>query len=195
MKTSIKFFAAAAAAVALGSIAPVWAQQASDSPAQQATGQGKGQGMGMQGHGKRGGHGRAMPTAADVTARLDRLKAELQITPEQAQAWQQFADTARSQAEARAARRAQMQDRMQARQTPADGSSAAPPADRDALRAQMKQQRDADRTARDAARAALYAVLSPEQKALADQKLRSARHQGHRHGHRHGAQAGARAAS
>lgn len=84
----------------------------------------------------------------------------------------------REQAEARLTLRTAMQARMQ---DPAAAASIDHAAQRDA----MMKLRESDQAARDTARQALYAVLSPEQKALADQRLGAGL--GHRMGgaHRH----------
>jgi Spy/CpxP family protein refolding chaperone len=169
MKTSTKIIAAAAAAVALGAGGLVFAQQ----------GQGHmghtGAGMGMHG----GGHGgmRGAESAADVTARLATVKIELKITAAQEPAWQKFEGVVRQQADARQAMRSTMQARMQ-------DPNAAAGVDHAAQRESMMTLREGNRAERDAARQALYAVLTPEQRTLADQKLSAG--QGHRMGtHKH----------
>lgn len=178
MKTSTKIIAAAAAAVALGAGGLVFAQQGQGHMGRMGQGGQMGQmgaGMGMQG----GGHGgmRGTESAADVTARLATVKSELKITAAQETAWQKFEGVVRQQADTRQAMRGAMQARMQ------DPKSAAE-VDHAAQRESMMKLREASQAERDAARQALYAVLSPEQKALADQKLAAG--QGQRKGmHKH----------
>lgn len=159
MKTSTKFIAAAAAAVALGAGGLVFAQQGEGHMGHMGH---MGAGMGMQG----GSHGgmRGAESAADVTDRLATVKTELKITAAQEPAWQKFEGVVRQQADARQAMRSSMQARMQ-------DPKAADSVDHAAQRESMVKLRDGNRAERDAARQALYAVLTPEQKTLADQKL------------------------
>lgn len=123
---------------------------------------------------------RTPPTAAQVSERLGTLKTELKITAAQEGAWKQYEDTVRRQAAEREKFHAQMAERMKAGTRP-DAK------ERDAMRAQF----DAGRDARTKARDALYAALTPEQKTLADQKMRHGGRgeRGGRHGGpgRHGA--------
>ncbi len=164
MKTSTKIIATVAATLALGAGGLVFAHQ----------GQGgmgnMGPGMGMQG----GGHGgmRGAEGDADITARLATVKNELKITTAQEPAWQKFEGVVRQQADARRAMRSTMQARMQ-------DPNAAASIDHAAQRDSMMKLREGNRAERDAARQALYAVLTPEQKTLADQKLSAG------HGRRH----------
>ena len=172
MKTSTKIIAAAAAVVALGAGGLVFAQQGEGHMGHQGQ---MGAGMGMQD----GGHGgmRGSENAADVTARLATVKTELKITTAQEPAWQKFEGVVRQQADARQSMRSTMQARMQ-------DPKAAASVDHAAQRESMMKLRDGNRAERDAARLALYAVLTPEQKTLADQKLNADK--GHRMGmHKH----------
>jgi Spy/CpxP family protein refolding chaperone len=83
----------------------------------------------------------------------------------------------RQQADARQALRTSMQARMQ-------DPAAAAKIDHTAQRETMQKLREVNQAERDKAREALYAVLSPEQKQLADQRLGG--NTGHRKGgHRH----------
>jgi Spy/CpxP family protein refolding chaperone len=129
-------------------------------------GMGPGMGRGMHGGmhgGMRGGmHGPDTPAVA--AARLSDLKTELKITEAQEGAWQGFVAVVQQQAEQRQAMQAQMRARMQDPQ--------AAPVDRAARHAEMTALRDAYFKARSEALTGLYAVLTPEQKALADQQLR-----------------------
>lgn len=115
------------------------------------------------------------PTAAQVSERLGTLKTELKITAAQEGAWKQYEDTVRRQAAEREKFHAQMAERMKAGTRP-DAK------ERDAMRAQF----DAERDARTKARDTLYAALTPEQKTLADQKLRHGGRDGHEGHHGHG---------
>jgi hypothetical protein len=178
MKTSTKIIAAAAAAIALGAGGLVFAQQGQGHMGNMGRMGQMGQigaGMGMHG----GGHGgmRGAESAADVAARLAAVKTELKITAAQETAWQKFEGVVRQQADTRQAMRGAMQARMQ-------DPKAAAEVDHAAQRESMMKLREASQAERDAARQALYALLSPEQKALADQKL--AVGQGQRKGmHKH----------
>lgn len=187
MKTSTKIIATAATAIALGAGGLVFAQQGQGHMGRMGQGgqggqmgqmgTGMGMGMGMQGGGPGGMRG--TQSATDVTARLATVKAELQITAAQEAAWQKFEGVVRQQADARQAMRGAMQARMQ-------DPKAAAEVDHAAQRESMMKVREAHQAERDAARQALYAVLSPEQKALADQKLGAGQGQGQRKGmHKH----------
>lgn len=172
MKTSTKIIAAAAATVALGAGGLVFAQQGEGHMGHQCQKDG---GMGM----RDGCHGgmRGAESAADVTTRLATVKTELKITTAQEPAWQKFEGVVRQQADARLAMRSAMQARMQ-------DPKAVASVDHAAQRESMMKLREGNRAERDAARQALYAVLTPEQKTLADQKLNA--DQGHRMGmHKH----------
>lgn len=107
---------------------------------------------------------------AMADARMAYLKSELNITPAQETSWKAFADQRKQQVEAMLALRASVQ-----------GSAQATAPERLELRSQMmkKRQEQMEKTA--AAFRQLYAVLTPEQKALANQRVgmrgaRSARH-------------------
>jgi len=123
-------------------------------------GMGMGSGMGWGMHG--GMHG-GMYGADNAAARLADLKSELKITAAQDGAWQSFVAVMQQQAAARDALRAQMQGQMQ-------GPNATP-ADRSAHFEAMSKFRDEHLAARSAALKDLYAVLTPEQKLIADQRL------------------------
>jgi len=127
-------------------------------------GPGAGPGMGM-GMGP-GMHGRG-PGAADaaaVGARFDALKAEIKITAAQEAAWQAYVTVVQQQVEQRQALRTQMQAQMHDPQ-------AAATVDRAAHYEAMSKVRETHLAARQAALNDLFAVLSPEQKALAEQRL------------------------
>jgi hypothetical protein len=108
-----------------------------------------GRGMGPQAYGN---------PAAAADWRLSGLKSELKITSAQESAWKAFSDQAKQQAEA-----------MQKLMTGAQGNAQATAPERIEQRNQVmkKQQEQMEKGA--AAFKDLYAVLSPEQKALADQ--------------------------
>ena len=110
-----------------------------------------GRGMGPQAWGN--------PVAA-AEWRLSGLKAELKITAAQESAWKTFADQAKQQAEA-----------MQALMTTVQGSTKATAPERLELRNQVMKQREEQMAKGTAAFKELYAALSPEQKALADQRV------------------------
>jgi Spy/CpxP family protein refolding chaperone len=158
MKTTTKIVAGTIAAFSFVTAGAVFAH----------SGMGPGMGMGMgQGPGM-GMHGRMQPgaTAADAAARLEAVKAELKILPAQEAAWQAFAGVMQKQAAEREAMRAQMQGQMQAQ-----GANAAAPVDRSAHFEAMSKFREEHMVARSAALKDLYAVLTPEQKLIADQQL------------------------
>ena len=182
MKNTRKILVGAIAAAALAaSSALVYAQPAGpgagwrDWPG--ATG-GPGAGRGAMGYGRGAGYGgpRMMQygagagrggmwtnPAAAIEGHMAALKVELKITPDQDTAWQAFTAKARQQAEAMPAQRAQMFAQMHA----TDQSTP----DRLAQRTEFAKQRIASMETMTAAVKDLYAVLTPEQKALADNQL------------------------
>jgi len=113
-------------------------------------GMGGGPGYGM-------GYGRGDPAAA-VEGRLAYLKAELKITKAQEGAWKKYSDEARKQAES-----------MQATRTAMQGAATANAADRMDLHNKLMKNRLEQSEKITAAFKELYAALTPEQKALADQ--------------------------
>lgn len=159
MQRSTKFFAVALATVAVATASAVYA----------FPGPGMGQGFGPMG----GGPGAFGPGAhfagGDMTAladkRLGELKTELKITAAQEPTWQAFTNKARQQAQAMQASRTKMHEA--AGQTP----------DHMVQRTDFMKQRLAGMESVNAAMKDLYAVLTPEQKAAADQRL------GHGAGH------------
>ena len=119
-----------------------------------------GYGPGMMGGGPRGGYGPGFAQggpAANVDARLAFLKNELAITADQESAWQAFAKQTKQQAES-----------MQALRGQATAAAKTAP-ERLEQRAEFAKQRAANMEARSAALKDLYAALTPEQKAVADQ--------------------------
>ena len=121
-------------------------------------------GPGMMGQGPGAGRGGMWSNpAAAAEGHLAALKVELKITPDQDKAWQAFTAKARQQAEAMPAYRAQMFAQMHAT------DQSAP--DRLAQRTEFAKQRIANMETMAAAVKDLYAVLTPEQKTLADNQL------------------------
>ena len=136
-------------------------------------GQGMGHGhMGM-GAGMHSGMGPMQGPEAPVTvsARLADSKAQLKITSAQEAAWSKYAALVTQQAEAHANMRTQMHAQMS---DPKTASTLDHAAQREAMH---KLQQD-NLAARNTALTELYAVLTPEQKAVADQRLQGRR--GHR---------------
>lgn len=122
-------------------------------------GMGMGQGMGPMG----GMSGPRAMMMADPAAMADRhladAKIQLKITSDQETAWQTFADKAKQQAATMQGMRGQMQQ-MQ---------GTAP--DRMSQRAEMMKSRSEQMATMSTALRDLYAVLSPEQKLLADKQF------------------------
>lgn len=106
------------------------------------------------------GHQARGNPAAAAEWRLSNLKAELKITAAQESAWKTFADQSKQRAET-----------MQKLMTSVRGSTQATAPERLELRAQVMKQRDEQMANGTAAFKELYAALSPEQKALADQRV------------------------
>lgn len=170
MKTTTKIIAITMAIGALVAVPAAFAHQGMGMGMGMQPGQGMG--PGMMGHGPAMGPGMGMGRMAggdpaQHATRMAEFKAALKITAEQEPAWSKFEATMRQQAEARQTLRATMQAQMK------DGKA---PADMSAQRETMQKLH----AERDAARAELFAVLTPEQKALAD-RAPQGRHG--RHGH------------
>ena len=110
-----------------------------------------GRGMGPQAWGN---------PAAAAEWRLSSLKSDLKIIPAQESAWKTFSDQAKQQSEA-----------MQKLMASVQGSTQATAPERLELRNQVMKQRDEQMAKGTAAFKELYAALSPEQKALADQNV------------------------
>ena len=113
-----------------------------------------GYGMGPQAHGNPG---------AMADARIAYLKSELKITAGQESAWKVFADQTKQQADA-----------MQALMATAPGSAQATAPERLELRNQIMKKRQEQMEKATTAFKDLYAVLTPEQKAIADQRVAAA---------------------
>jgi LTXXQ motif family protein len=173
MKRVTKLAIGAVTAVTLGlATAAVNAHPYGDGPGWgmgQGPGYGPGAGMGPmmgRGHMGYGPMGRGMgpqgwgnPEAA-AEWRLSSLKSDLKITAAQEPAWKVYADQTKQQAEA-----------MQKLMASVQGSAQATAPERLELRNQVMKQRQEQMAKRTAAFKDLYAVLSPEQKALADQRV------------------------
>jgi Spy/CpxP family protein refolding chaperone len=129
----------------------------SGGPGAMARGGGDGPGLMARGHGPGAGFQPGAGPAANADARLGFLKETLKITDSQQAAWDAFAGKAKEQAAAMTAMRTQM----------AAGAQAAAP-DRMIQHTELMKQRTAGMEAISAALKDLYAVLTPEQKALAD---------------------------
>ena len=158
-------------AVAAGLVAGVALAVAAVTHAQPFGGMGAGFAPGMgPGHGPMAN----VDPAARADARLADLKTQLKITAEQDTAWQTFANAVKEQASGMQALRAQMQA----------GSATAP--ERMAQRASAMQQRTEAMTTMTKAFDALYGVLTPEQKTIADQHFGTMGPQGGRFGPRAG---------
>lgn len=154
MKTIHTVVVGAVAGVVLAVAAATYAQPFGGTGPGFGPGFGPGMRMGMGlGHGPIG----AADAAALIDARLGEFKAQLSINSSQEGAWQAFTAAAKQQAEGMQALRTQMQ---QGTGTPSEFM---------VQRAQIMQQRAAGMTTMTNAFNALYAVLTPEQKAIADQ--------------------------
>ena len=132
-------------------------------------GYGRHGGSGMMGYGGMGprgggwGPGGGAGPAANADAHLAFLKSELKITSEQEAAWQAYAGQMKQQAE-------RMQAAFSQPRTPAQSAP-----ERARQRAEFAKQRAAAMESTSAALKDLYAVLTPEQKAIADQHFGGAR--------------------
>jgi hypothetical protein len=111
------------------------------------------------------GHGMWSNPKAAVEGYLASLKVELKITPDQENVWQTFAGKARTQADTMIARRAQFAEQAQS------GKQQLPAPERLAQRTERMKQALASMETMTAAVKDLYGVLTPEQKAIADQQL------------------------
>lgn len=168
MKTSTKIIAVTLTVASLAAVSIVSAHPGGGYG--MGYGQGMGPGVGMMGfgHGMMGGgagygmgigSGMGFDSPAVLAARLADLKGELKITSAQEPAWQQFELQWRQQVETGQAFRAAMWAQMQDPKASIDHNA-------------QHETMTKLFAAQEAARTALYAVLSPEQKSLADQQLR-----------------------
>lgn len=153
--------------VLAGAIAGVTLAIATVTFAQPFGGMGHGPGMGMgQGQGPIAG----VDPSVMVDSHLADLKAQLKIATAQEPAWQAFTTAAKQQAAGMQAMHVQMQQ----------STGTAP--ERMAQHAAMMQQRGAAMATMSTAFSSLYAVLTPEQKAVADQHAGMMSQRGMRHG-------------
>jgi Spy/CpxP family protein refolding chaperone len=150
MRRTHKFAAATCAALAVATIS---AGLASAGP----MGPGFGPMGGSPGAFGPGAHFAGGNPTAFVDTRLGELKTTLKITAAQEPAWDAFAGKVRQQAEAMQSLRAKF------------GEASGPAPDRMAQRVEFMKQSVAGMESTTAAMKALYAVLTPEQKATADQ--------------------------
>ena len=169
MKRTYKTIAGVAAVLSLALAATVYAHPGGNWGPGYGMGQGMGPGMGPgHGMGMGPGMGRGMGPAdmsATAAARTAQLKAELKITPTQEAAWKAYETAVTQQAAAMQSMRTQMQAQMQNAQP---GTTAPEWA---AQREAMFKQRQAGLQAHTAALKDLYAVLTPEQRAIADRGM------------------------
>ncbi len=169
MRKTTKIALAVGAALSLGLAAAELTAHPSDGGYGPGSGMGAGMGAGMHGGGMMGngmgpragmqGHGMgsgASPEAAEK--RLAELKSQLALTAQQEPAWQAFVDNANAQAASRQAWFAAMHQ----------GQAAASAPELMAQRAEMMKQHQLGLESATAALKNLYAVLTPEQKAVAD---------------------------
>jgi Spy/CpxP family protein refolding chaperone len=156
MQRTTKFAAATFATLAVAAASAVFA----------FPGPGMGPGFGPMA----GGPGAFAPGArfagGDMTAfadqRMGELKTELKITGAQEPAWQAFTGKAKQQAQTMQANRAKMQE------------AGGPTPDLMAQRSEFMKQRVAGMESMNTAMKELYAVLTPEQKAVADKRFGNA---------------------
>ncbi|MDP3761447.1 MAG: Spy/CpxP family protein refolding chaperone [Ramlibacter sp.] len=163
MKRTYKAIAGVAAVLSLALAATVYAHPGGGMGPGSGMGPGHGMGPGM-GMGMGRGMGAADMTAA-ASARMAQLKAELKITSAQETAWKAYEAAVTQQAAAMQAMRTQMQSLMHNAQP----GTTAP--DWAAQRDAMFKQREAGQQAHTAAVKALYSVLTPEQRAIADRDM------------------------
>jgi Spy/CpxP family protein refolding chaperone len=160
MKTTNRIIAAAVAVAALSVAGAGFAHPGMGYGMGYGMGMGPGMGYGM-GMGPGSGPGIGGPVTAEVVAaELAGLKAALKITPAQEPAWQKYETLLRQQAEAGQAMRNAMLAQMKDPAT----------ADFAAQREAMLKLRETHLQARGEARNELFAVLTPEQKALMAQR-------------------------
>jgi Spy/CpxP family protein refolding chaperone len=155
MKRTTAFAIAAVTALGLGTAAVVAQPFGPGSGYGPGAMMGGGFGPGMMG----GGFGPGMMGGAyDVDARLDAQKTALKINADQEKAWNAYAELAKTQAESMLARHQAMWN-----------SNTTNSADRLALHSAFMTQRAQEIEALNTAYADLYAVLTTEQRSIADQ--------------------------
>lgn len=168
MKRTHKLFVSIAAFAALG-LGTAYAQPfgpfggPESCPHAQGMGMGMMGGMGKQGKMGPGAQGKGqVDFAASAAARLDKLKADLKITPEQEKAWQGFADQSKKQIEQMQAMRTQFQPPA-ANATPATLPSTP---ERMEKAIEFMKQRLTHMEEMNASMKNLYATLTPDQKTI-----------------------------
>lgn len=124
-------------------------------------GHGMGPGWGMHGYGMGPGWGMFSAYSGNTEERLAGLKSELEITAEQDAAWQAFVKSVKQRDESRAAWFAKMHEARAAGSLP----------ELLAQQDEMMKQHQAERQATTSALKELYAVLTTEQKSIADQRF------------------------
>lgn len=163
MKTTSKIIAGVATTLSLAIAGAVFAHPGFGmGPGMGFGGMGPGMGPGM-GFGGMGPAGYDM--AAVPSARTAALKSQLKITPQQEAAWKAYEGVVTQQAGAMQA----LRDRFHAQAQSAQPGAANP--DFAAHRQAMFALRESNLAAHGAALKDLYAVLTPEQKAIADRSL------------------------
>lgn len=169
MKTTSKIVAGVAATLSLAVAGAVFAHPGfgmGPGMGFGGMGPGMGPGMGFGGMGRGMGMGPAgYDMAAVASARTAALKSQLKITPAQEAAWKAYEGVVTQQAGAMQAQR----DQFHAQAQNAQPGAANP--DFAAHRQAMFALRESSLAAHSAALKDLYAVLTPEQKAIADRSL------------------------
>jgi Spy/CpxP family protein refolding chaperone len=156
MKASKIMTGSAAAVAALALTAVAYAQPCGGMGGGPGHGTGMGPGFGMgPGYAARGD----VDHAAVAEGRLAYLKSALKITPAQESVWDAFTTASKAQATS--------MDAMREKMWASTGSAA----ERTAARADAMQQRASAMAAMSKAFGSLYAVLTPEQKAIADRNF------------------------
>ena len=159
MKSTHKIAATVIATMSLAVASAVLAHPGPGMGMGMGIGPGMGAMGGMFGHFGPGGRMAGADPAAAVVARMGEFKTELKITATQEPGWQVLTGTTTQQAQAMSAMRGKMHET----------SGSAP--ERMALRSEFMKQRIGNMDAMAGALKDLYAVLTPEQKAIADKRF------------------------
>jgi hypothetical protein len=166
--TRVRYLRAIVGSIALAISAAGFAQSQSQPAPSASDGTVQGPGAAAAPRSDHGPRAWGDPTAR-VAKHLDRLKTKLKITPDQAGAWQAYATQVTQQVAAW----------RDARDHSPQGNASA--VDRMAQRSAQMQQRAAAMAQATQAFTALYAVLTPEQKAVADRSVARFGHRGMHH--------------
>lgn len=191
MKLTYKIIAGIAATLTLSAAGIVYAHQGGGMGVGPGMGPGMGMGMGMGHMGPGMGMGWGMQgmgpgamvnqdLSALAASRMAQLKSDLKITPNQEAAWKAFETAVLQQSAAMQSMRSEMHAQMQSNPSGVDHN---------AQRDKMIKLHETSTAARSAALKDLNAVLTPEQKAIADRSanvMGGHRAQGGRFGHFHG---------